>query len=60
MMNLPSQIAVTATLEVKYKAPTKADQFIVVRTKVEKIDGRKATLAGHIEDLDGKLLVQAK
>ena len=57
--NLPSHIGVTANLSVNYRAPTKADQFIVVRTKLAKVDGRKATVQGRVEDLAGNLLVDA-
>ncbi|KAG8892270.1 hypothetical protein FRB99_002839, partial [Tulasnella sp. 403] len=59
LMNLPSKIGVTASLTINYKAPTRADQFIVVRTKVEEVKGRKAVVSGRIEDLSGKLLVEA-
>ncbi|KAG8936668.1 hypothetical protein FRC02_000126 [Tulasnella sp. 418] len=58
--NLPSKIGVTASLLVNYRAPTKADQFIVIRTKLENLKGRKAVVSGRIENLDGTLLVEAK
>lgn len=34
-------------------------QFIVVRTKLESIEGRKATVTGQIEDLSGQVLAKA-
>lgn len=58
-MNLPSKVGVTATLTVNYKAPTKANTFIVLRTKLVDVQGRKARVQGRIEDLDGKVLVNA-
>jgi len=57
--NLPSHVGVTASLTINYKAPTMADQFIVIRTKIETVSGRKATVLGVITDLSGKTLVEA-
>ncbi|KAG8902377.1 hypothetical protein FRC00_011395 [Tulasnella sp. 408] len=57
-MNLPSKIGVTANLNINYKLPTKADQFIVVKTRIAEVKGRKATVTGLIEDLNGKVLVE--
>ncbi|KAG9002580.1 hypothetical protein FRB94_005836 [Tulasnella sp. JGI-2019a] len=59
IMTLPSKIAVTANLNVNYKAPTKADQFIIIRTWLEEVNGRKIRVRGHIEDVNGQLLVEA-
>lgn len=58
--SLPSHIGVTARLEIDYRAPVKADQIIVVRTRRVDAKGRKATVEGSIEDLQGNTLVQAK
>ncbi|KAK7017428.1 UPF0644 protein PB2B4.06 [Favolaschia claudopus] len=58
--NLPAKIGVTATLSLDYRAPTRADQFIVVKTQLVEVKGRKATVAGRVEDLEGTLLVSAK
>lgn len=58
-MNLPARIGVTANLSINYKAPTRADQFIVIRTKIGEVKGRKATVTGRIEDVEGKVLVEA-
>ncbi|KAF9268997.1 Thioesterase/thiol ester dehydrase-isomerase [Marasmius fiardii PR-910] len=57
--NLPEKIGVTAKLSVNYRAPTKADQFIVVRTELIGVQGRRAEVKGRIEDLSGTLLVDA-
>ena len=43
-----------------YKAPTRANQFIVIRTRLVEVKGRKVTVEGTIEDTDGLVLVQAK
>lgn len=48
---LPSKVAVTAKLEVNYRKPTKADQYVVLRAKTTRVEGRKAWVEGHIETL---------
>ncbi|KAF5377005.1 hypothetical protein D9615_007322 [Tricholomella constricta] len=57
--NLPEKVGVTAQLTLNYRAPTRADQFIVIRTFLTEAKGRKVTVTGHVEDLDGTLLVEA-
>ncbi|KAM6499898.1 HotDog domain containing protein [Amanita muscaria] len=59
IINLPDKVGVTANLDLKYKAPTRADQFIVIKTKLDGIQGRKAFVSGRVEDLQGTLLVEA-
>ncbi|KAF8317690.1 Thioesterase/thiol ester dehydrase-isomerase [Clavulina sp. PMI_390] len=59
IMNFPNKIGVTAKLELNYKAPTMADQFVRLRTTVVKLDGRKAHVKGTVETLEGKVLVEA-
>lgn len=54
---LPSRVGLTANLNVNYRAPCKADQFVVLRAEVTKAEGRKAWVDGRIETLpegDGK------
>ena len=58
--NFPARIGVTAWIRIDYKAPTRADQFVVFKTKVDKVDGRKVFLSGRMEDLEGNVLVQAE
>lgn len=58
--SLPSQIGVTARLEIDYRAPVKADQFIVVRTNLVEAKGRKAVVEGVVEDVNGKRLAEAR
>ncbi|KAJ7124703.1 HotDog domain-containing protein [Mycena filopes] len=57
--NFPEKVGVTATLSLNYRAPTRADQFVVLKTKLVELNGRKATVSGRVEDLDGNLLVDA-
>ncbi|GAA5940541.1 hypothetical protein JCM3775_004823 [Rhodotorula graminis] len=60
LLNLPSNIGVTATLAMKYKKPTFANQYLVVRTSLVKQQGRKAWVQGRIEDAEGTTLVEAE
>jgi len=57
--NLPEKVGVTAQLTLKYLAPVMADQFVVIRTRIEEVKGRKVNASAHVEDLHGKLLVEA-
>ncbi|XP_006456336.1 hypothetical protein AGABI2DRAFT_195498 [Agaricus bisporus var. bisporus H97] len=59
IINLPDQVGVTATLSLKYRAPTRADQFIMIRTSIVEAQGRKIKVKGQIEDLQGGILVEA-
>ncbi|KAH8111402.1 Thioesterase/thiol ester dehydrase-isomerase [Phellopilus nigrolimitatus] len=60
IMNFPEKVAVTATLTVDYKAPTRADQFVVVRARLVELKGRKAYVEGSVEDVHGTVLATAK
>ncbi|KAJ7764137.1 mitochondrial protein [Mycena maculata] len=60
LMNLPEKVGVTATLSLNYRAPTRADQFVVIKTQFLEGKGRKAMVSGRVESLDGTLLVEAK
>lgn len=51
---LPFNVGMTAKLEVNYKAPAVADQYLVLRAKTVKVEGRKAWVEGHIETLPTK------
>lgn len=48
---LPHKVGVTANLNVNYKAPCKAGQYIVLRGEVTQVEGRKAWVKGRIETL---------
>ncbi|GAA5972968.1 hypothetical protein JCM11641_000343 [Rhodosporidiobolus odoratus] len=59
MLNLPSNIGVTATLTMSYKKPTFANQYLIIRTEVEKQKGRKAWVKGRVENTEGEVLAEA-
>ncbi|KAJ7736019.1 HotDog domain-containing protein [Mycena maculata] len=59
VINLPEKVGVTATLSLKYKAPTRADQFVVLKTELVEARGRKVAVSGRVEDLQGVVLVEA-
>ncbi|KAK1757551.1 HotDog domain-containing protein [Echria macrotheca] len=48
---LPFNIGMTAKLEINYKAPAMANQYLVLRATTIKVEGRKAWVEGHIETL---------
>lgn len=48
---LPNKVGMTANLNINYRAPTKAGQYIVMRARVTKAEGRKAWAEGRIETL---------
>jgi hypothetical protein len=50
---LPNHIAVTASMEIAYKAPICIPAIVVICAKVEKVEGRKAWIIASIEQLDG-------
>ncbi|KAJ6548208.1 HotDog domain-containing protein [Mycena vulgaris] len=60
IINLPEKVGVTATLSLKYKAPTRADQFVVIKTELVSLNGRKVVVSGRVEDLQGTVLVEAE
>lgn len=49
---LPNKVGVTANLQINYRKPTMAGQFLVLRATTTKIDGRKAYSEGWIEPLE--------
>lgn len=59
-LSLPSKLGVTANLNVSYRAPTFANQYVVLKTQLVSVKGRKAISKGRIETLDGQLLVEAE
>lgn len=48
---LPNKIGMTANLNINYRAPTKAGQYIVMKARVTKAEGRKAWAEARIETL---------
>lgn len=59
-MNIPSHIGVTANLNINYRSPCMADQFVVVRTELEKKNGRKVVVKGSMETLEGETIAEAR
>ncbi|KAI0712816.1 Thioesterase/thiol ester dehydrase-isomerase [Cerioporus squamosus] len=59
LLNLPEKVGVTANLNINYKAPTRADQFIVIKVKLDEAQGRKARVSGTVEDMAGNVLAEA-
>jgi acyl-CoA thioesterase FadM len=57
---MPDKVAVTANLSIQYRAPTRADQFVLIKTKIIEKAGRKIKVAGSIESLDGTVLCEAQ
>ncbi|KAI9902270.1 hypothetical protein N3K66_004087 [Trichothecium roseum] len=58
---LTGKIAVTANLQVDYRAPIKVDSVVLVRANVTECEGRKVWVRGVIEDAEeGTVFVEAK
>ena len=49
---MPNQVGVTANLNINYLKPTMAGQFLVLRAKTTKVEGRKAWAEGWVESLE--------
>ena len=49
---MPNKVGVTANLQVNYRKPTAAGQFLVLRAETVKLEGRKAWVEGWIEPLE--------
>ncbi|RMD41721.1 hypothetical protein DV735_g3401, partial [Chaetothyriales sp. CBS 134920] len=49
---LPNKVGVTANLKIDYRRPTMAGQFLVLRAKTTKVEGRKAWAEGWLETLE--------
>ncbi|GAB5592912.1 hypothetical protein Unana1_07812 [Umbelopsis nana] len=52
---LPNHTGFTAHLEVNYRAPVKADQWVIVGGKRDSVEGRKAWADAWIEDIEQKV-----
>jgi 3'-phosphoadenosine 5'-phosphosulfate synthase len=49
---MQNKVGVTANLQINYRKPTMAGQFLVLRAKTTKVEGRKAWAEGWIESLE--------
>ncbi|KAF8983232.1 hypothetical protein BGZ46_010604 [Entomortierella lignicola] len=56
--NLPFHIGFTANLNINYRKPVKADQFVMIKAEFEKSEGRKGFTSASIHDLNGNTLVE--
>ncbi|KDN46634.1 Thioesterase/thiol ester dehydrase-isomerase [Tilletiaria anomala UBC 951] len=56
---LPSNVGVTARLEIDYCKPTMADQFVRVESFLVEAKGRKAVVRGQLKDMSGQVLAEA-
>ncbi|KAB5588890.1 Glycoside hydrolase family 13 protein [Ceratobasidium theobromae] len=54
LLNLPARVGVTANLSINYRAPARADQFIVIHTRLDKANGRKVNVSGSISSAESK------
>jgi 3'-phosphoadenosine 5'-phosphosulfate synthase len=48
---LPNKIGMTANLNINYRAPAMAGNFVILRATTTKVEGRKAWVEGRIETL---------
>ncbi|KAI9829795.1 MAG: hypothetical protein M1826_005372 [Phylliscum demangeonii] len=48
---LPNKVGMTANLTINYRNPAPAGNYYVLRAKTVKVEGRKAWVEGHIENL---------
>ncbi|EON96842.1 putative thioesterase family protein [Phaeoacremonium minimum UCRPA7] len=51
---LPNKVGMTANLNINYRAPAAANQYVVLRGTTTKVEGRKAWVEGRIETLVGE------
>ncbi|ETN36460.1 uncharacterized protein HMPREF1541_08738 [Cyphellophora europaea CBS 101466] len=49
---MQNKVGVTANLQINYRKPTMAGQFLVLRAQTTKVEGRKAWAKGWIESLE--------
>ncbi|KAI9322211.1 HotDog domain-containing protein [Dichotomocladium elegans] len=52
--NLPKRVGFTANLNIDYRNPLPADQWVVLRGRLDRVEGRKAFVEAWIESVDGE------
>ncbi|KAJ3040864.1 hypothetical protein HDV00_010324 [Rhizophlyctis rosea] len=52
--SLPNGMGFTANLNINFRKPVSSDQFLVLRSRLNKVEGRKAFAEAWIESVDGK------
>lgn len=61
MPSLPNYVGFTANLNIDYRRPVKSDQWLVMRGRLDRAEGRKAFVEAWIENLQGDIkYVEAK
>ncbi|KAI8072328.1 HotDog domain-containing protein [Gongronella butleri] len=59
--NLPNFTGFTANLNLDYRRPVKSDQWVLIRGKLDRVEGRKAFAYAAIEHIDdGTVFTEAK
>ncbi|KAI8391498.1 HotDog domain-containing protein [Radiomyces spectabilis] len=53
MPSLPNRMGFTANLNINYRRPVLSDQWIVMRGRLDKVEGRKAYVEAWLESVDG-------
>lgn len=59
-LHRPSGPRSPANLNINYRLPTRADQWVVIRTKLVERKGRKVIVGAEMATLDGEILADAK
>ncbi|KAG1145022.1 hypothetical protein G6F37_003222 [Rhizopus arrhizus] len=54
--SLPKNFGFTANLNINYRKPIMSDQWVVVRSKLDKLEERKAFVSAHIESLEDQVV----
>ncbi|KAF8979422.1 hypothetical protein BGZ46_005449 [Entomortierella lignicola] len=57
--NLPGRSGFTANLNINYRHPCIANQFVVIHSELASLEGRKANVKATLKSLDGTLLADA-
>ncbi|KAF9112386.1 hypothetical protein BGX27_003462 [Mortierella sp. AM989] len=57
--NLPGKTGFTANLNINYRHPCIADQFIIIHSEVTSVEGRKAFVKATLKNVEGTLLADA-
>ncbi|KAK9239754.1 HotDog domain-containing protein [Lipomyces kononenkoae] len=58
ILPLPGKTAVTANLDIKYRAPTFTNQVIAIKAKVTDFTTNKSVVAAKVESAHGRLLAE--
>lgn len=53
---LPNKFGFTANLNVNYRSPIMSDQWVMVKSQLDKLEERKAFVSASIQSLDGKTI----